>query len=75
MFDTFENISPYGSLTGFVDYSRTDGFLRFLDEYVMTALPLNDLHSLLFAIMGGDVMDLDRTSVFVGEEVSEEASL
>lgn len=75
MLDFFENISQYGSLTGFVDYSSTDGFLRFLDEYVMAALPVNDLHSLLMAIMGGEVMELDRPSIYVDEEVAEEASL
>jgi len=71
---SLESLSPFGSLAGFVDYGPTDGFLRFLDEYVMAALPSNDLHSLLFAIMGGDV-ELEQHGVFVDLEITEEASL
>jgi hypothetical protein len=75
MFDIFENISQYGSLTGLVDYSPTDTMLRFLDEYVMVALPLSNLHSLIVAILGGEAIELDRPSLFVDEEITEEASL
>ena len=35
MLALFENVSQFGSLTGFIDYSPTDSILRFLDEYVM----------------------------------------
>ena len=71
----FENVSQFGSLTGFIDFSPTDSILRFLDEYVMAALPFNDLHSLLIGITGGEVVDLEYPAIVVRGEEAEEESL
>ena len=72
--ESFETVSPFGSFAGFVDYGPTDSFLRFLDEFVMGALPFNDLHSILMAIMGGDVV-LEQQGSFADTEITEESSL
>lgn len=45
--DLLESASLFGSLTGFVDFTPTDGFLRFLDEYVVGGLQSIELRDTL----------------------------
>ncbi len=61
-----EGASQWGSLTGLLDFGETDGYLRYLDEYVMAILPSGTLYSVLYGLLpGADAARLHPDSVVV----------
>lgn len=59
-----------GSLTGFADFSNTDMFLRFLDEYVVASLQSSELRNTLQYYLRLDFSGIDDQIASLYNQVS-----